>query len=370
MLKKELMEAIIINNVSEFEGLKNEWENLFIKSRCQNIFLSYDWHFTWWKYFCGKNDLVIVRVVENGETIAIAPLYVGKKFGFNCLSFIGSAVSDFEDFLFLEGSRVNQIVMSIFSVLESYKRWDILRVKKIKKSSNLYSCLKEFVQNNDFSSCLTKHKEGAPYLENPGNWESFAKQLKTKFLSDSKRRRRKLSDMGEVSFSGNIEDAKEIKETMDKLRELHKTRRNSKGEKSFLEDAACFEFFCDFARKMHEKNVLHLSSLRLNEKVVAVNFGTTLEASYGYQIPVFDQEYKPYAVSRLLLMELVKECFDLGIKKFDFMLGDESYKNDWNPIIEDLYFFTCAQKTKRGIVAKFLFSDFNMFIKRILKKAW
>jgi len=365
------MEALIINNIKEFEGFKEDWDRLFDRSLCKNIFLTFDWHNTWWKYFGRSRELFIVKVVENEEAIGIAPLFIEKNIGFRCLNFIGSNVSDFEEFLILgDVEKRNSVVECIFDAIQKNESWDIFRLKKIKESSGNYQGYREVKDKIVLIVSLDKHNEGAPYLENPGDWDKYSANIKAKFLSDTRRRNNKLSQLGEVSYSGNVTDVKEFDILMKKLKELHISRRKIKGEKSFLAEDYCFRFFCDIAKNMNEKGILHLSCLRLNEKIVALHFGFLFKDHFGYQIPVFDQEYKPYAVSRLLLLELIKECFNSGVKKFDFMLGDEGYKNDWNPKVEPLYFLTCVPKNFRGFMAKFIYYDLNLFVKKVLQKSW
>jgi hypothetical protein len=49
----------------------------------------------------------------------------------------------------------------------------------------------------------------------------------------------------------------------------------------------------------------------------------------------FDPKYSEHRVGHLLLMYLIKNSIENGLKEFDFMRGDYTYKQHWSTLIRN-----------------------------------
>ncbi len=49
----------------------------------------------------------------------------------------------------------------------------------------------------------------------------------------------------------------------------------------------------------------------------------------------FDPKYSEYRVGHLLFLYSIKDSIENGLREFDFMRGDESYKQQWNTLIRN-----------------------------------
>lgn len=358
----------VISSVDKFVKLKPEWERLVSSQEDVNIFLEYDWLFTWWKYFGASHELFILVAYQENRIIGIAPLMKVRRIGFMCLEFIGSALSDFEGVLAALGME-QDICEAMISFLLHERCADIWRIRRLKESNSIF---RAFVKIKDkkkhsFLISIHQHKERAPYLNLRDGQENFLKGLKPKFISDTQRRERKLKNEQNFRIVDVHDSAKPI---LDAMKELHISRRENKNTISFLKNCYAMDFFAEIIEKFHAKGWLSLKALFCREKIAAAHLGFIYKDIYHYYLPVFDDSFRVYAVSRILLNDLIKKSFELRCRMLDFMLGEEPYKFDWNPQLMPLYFCTVTPKTIKGIIAFILFDKINPMLKKWQGKSW
>ena len=89
-----------------FKGLKEIWKTLLSKSSAFTLFQEYDWLLSWWDVYGSRTELYILLCIKENEIIGIAPLMVKrvarKRIPKKVLSFIGTGVSDYLDFIVKE----------------------------------------------------------------------------------------------------------------------------------------------------------------------------------------------------------------------------------------------------------------------------
>lgn len=79
-------------------------------------------------------------------------------------------------------------------------------------------------------------------------------------------------------------------------------------------------------RRLRERGVLLVSSLRAGETLLAVHFGSHHDGRMTWWVPAYDPQYGKYSPGRLLLEELIKTSHAQGDREFDFLIGAEGYK--------------------------------------------
>ena len=147
-------------NDKEFRTLKEEWNKLLFRSTVNTIFLTWEWMFTWWKYYGQGKRLFIVTVRDKGgELLGLAPLCIkeAKAYGLTSmktLTFLGSGevCSDYLDFI-ISAERNEDILKAILEYLESHSRqWNYTSLSDISESSSNLDYIKEILRlrNIDF----------------------------------------------------------------------------------------------------------------------------------------------------------------------------------------------------------------------------
>ena len=97
--------------------------------------------------------------------------------------------------------------------------------------------------------------------------------------------------------------------------------------------------------------MLDLTLLEVDGCPVAGSLGFVDGETYYYYLPAFEPELAPLAPSGLLLSHLIERSFERGLRRFDFMLGDEPYKARWATEERETVNLVVGAPTLRGQAA-------------------
>ncbi|MGH9426845.1 MAG: hypothetical protein ACRD2L_11160, partial [Terriglobia bacterium] len=70
-----MMSLRVVRTFEEFENLSVVWNGLLAESRADQIFLRWEWQYTWAKHYLDQDQLWIILVYEDEQTVGIAPFY-------------------------------------------------------------------------------------------------------------------------------------------------------------------------------------------------------------------------------------------------------------------------------------------------------
>ena len=104
---KNKMHVECIKAEVDFKALKDEWNQLLSSSYSNSVFLTWEWLYTWWKYYNYSKKLFIVTVRDKeGALLGIAPMCITevKSNGLTSmktLTFLGTGevCSEYLDFI-------------------------------------------------------------------------------------------------------------------------------------------------------------------------------------------------------------------------------------------------------------------------------
>ena len=324
--------------------LEDIWEN-FEKESLNYCFQNYYWLKHWYNTTSKKNkiEICILLILQKNKLVMILPFYIEKEKGMKLLRWLGDEQADYMNGLFLKN---HQIYEKDFLIL-----WELIK-KQIPAFDLVYfEKQPEFIDDmhNPFVRYLKANKNNISnslVLTNSLDL-FFKKNLKKKFLADTRRRSKNLSKEGEVEFK--VCDINNISEKTKVTREMLSqkiNRVNNLKLKNFLNQDAQ-NFYLGFENSKFSNGQLHISSLNLNKKILSVHWGVVYKNIFYHLMPSISQnEFMKYAPGRLLLFNLIQWSIDNKIYKFDFTIGDEGYKRDWTKENNFLYDYVESNKLK------------------------
>lgn len=310
------MELKIITNEDEFRNLSKEWDELCDKVK-PFVFQYHYWLWTWWQTE-GKQDgeqLYIVTGRIDGKLILILPLVKHSFGGIKILKWLAEEPSDYCDVIIEENIKQEQCIKEAWQLIKKHSKTDVIQFTRLREDSVFYKVL-----GPELASI---YDNVAPYVLCETNWESYYKsKIKGDLRRDQGRKRRRLAEHGKVEFEvyENQEDL--IKYVLEKKYSQYTGKGVPKNMRS--------NFYQEIANLAHQHGHLHLSSLKVGDKILAVHFGLCDSDRMYWYIPVFEEDWYKYSPGRILLEELIKLSFAQKLKYFDFLFGDERYKSDWS----------------------------------------
>ncbi len=299
------------------------WENLVNSSDTATFFQRREWLTTWIKNFPVEHETV--AVFENEELIGLAPISFGEK----RISLLGTTpvlgheqVTDFGDIVCLVGKE-KDVWMALIDYLSKKYPGQFFSPNFIKENSPSFV----FLSGLDGHPVQTAT---SPYLTLPTTWEDYLQHLDRKDRHELRRKMKKLDSVKNSVYRADI-DATNRKKFFDLM-------RKSSTEKEIFLTPRMENFFSDFMNAVDkEKLVLWFMEIEGNVAAAALAFKFKDELLL-YNSGV-DFDYGRLSVGLLSKVFLLKWAMNLGIKKFDFLQGQERYKYDLGAVDGGLYQF-------------------------------
>src|SRR5262249_245244 len=98
------------------------------------------------------------------------------------------------------------------------------------------------------------------------------------------------------------------------------------------------EFFLDLATNPNSAGLIHVSRLAVGATSVAANLGLVYGECYYHVLASHDDgELSRYGPGAIHLRELLRHAIERGLRRFDFTIGDEPYKQEWSDAALKLY---------------------------------
>ena len=340
--KKSGITTRTIHDISEFEELRDDWVELFRESNCQEIFLSWEWSYTWWKYHRDEKHLWLITVWRENKLCGIAPFMLIKraKYGlkFRSLTSLGHPDNDISGFIMHKNEM--EIVRAICNHLTMHSNnWDVLEIKELPGDS---LAGKEFSSLMEKSGYITFEKNSPHYyVPITSDWRSYYEKLPRKMRKTVKSRLNKARKKGEISFKAY--EGKEL--TWDHFLAVFEVNKQSRFPHVFQSEQRR-QFFNDLFNLTRGNNWIEISLLEFDNKPIAYNIGFTLDGRFEGWHQGFDSQFAQLSPGAIAFMFFMEEYFNRGFREIDFLRGDESYKNEWNTLPREFLDIRIVKSTK------------------------
>ncbi len=331
MINDDSQQAFSIDEISDwqaFHALAPEWNQLLSNSNTDNYFFTYEWISIWIKHFCSESKpfILIAREKETGELLGAAPLVIEEKRNFSGLflrelSFLGNGLLEIDHLDFIINKKVENEISEAFAknIHQQKNRWDKIFFDGLASSSKV---LQKLLSYSDHSLI---YEESCPYLPLPDNWTSLKQTFGKNLRYNLGRYKRKLqkNHPGTVSYQ-IVKSENELARVMSKLYQLHSSEK-----KDLFKNRIVEEFNNEISKYVLETGNLRFYSLNVEEKIIAVLYCFRYKDTILFYQSGYDSEWQNYSPGRLLMAYAIKNAISEKAKEFDFLRGNEDYKNSW-----------------------------------------
>ena len=300
-----------------FESCDRLWRTVLEHRVEPTIFDFPTWQKTWWKHFGKGLELRLVSV-SSGEAAStlVAPLQLE---GGTAAFLGGTDLVDYHDFISPNGAAPE----AIEAVLHCLSEDGIERVVlySVPEGSPTLGIFAQVASANGWE-VESEQEDVAPRLELPGSWEEYLAMLRKKDRHELRRKLRRLEAAGAVTHV-ELTTPNDVGAAMGDFMRLHRMSMPDKAEFMTTERE---EFFRDAAGCLAAEGMTCLRFLELDGERVAAS----LSFICGGVKYLYNSGYNPahshLAVGLLNHAYNIQRSIEQGLKVFDFMRGDESYK--------------------------------------------
>lgn len=321
-----------IENVSAFERLRDEWNEILTTSACDCLFLTWEWLFTWWKHLSEGRRLCICTVRCGSELVAIAPLATRPRrlrylSMFPALEFLGmgSVGSDYLNLIIRPGAEQGAIKALAKDLANRKCMVELSQVERTARHA-----VDLGLQLKRYDWVPTRTTTGfCPYIKLVGHSrESYIACLGPSHRYNFRRRLRKIQATFDVRFEETRSEIQRRK-ALPLLVTLHHRRWYGRGGSDAMHKPALVAFHEEFSRIALERGWLRLYILWLDEKPAAALYGFNYKGTFYFYQSGFNPEYQKYSVGLVTMGLVIERAIDEEATEYDLLHGEEEYKFLW-----------------------------------------
>lgn len=350
----------IVDGPARFESLRPEWEELLAGSAADELFLTWEWLHTWWRHVGqadGRRRLSLVAVRRRGELAALAPWALAPSRAWHpvpgrTLQLLGTGTvgSDYLDVVLRRG-REDRAVDGLAGWLD--ERGEVVELAQLVRGRSSAGRLALRLRDRGWTA-VERPAGVCPYADLAGvTWEGYLGSLGSSHRQNVRRRLRQLQRGFEVELR-RAETEEEAAAGFEVLLELHRRRWRGRGGSDALDDPAVVAFHREVVRLAARRGWLRLYVLRLDGRPAAALYGFLYRGRFLFYQSGFDPDVARHSVGLVLMGLSIRDAIADGAREYDFLHGDESYKDRWaNGVRElarlELYPPSVAGTARRGL---------------------
>lgn len=330
--KQGKLKIKIYDNFEEMQYLKERWNDLLVQSTFPNIFLTWEWITTWWKWFGQNGKLRLLEVFEGERMVAIIPLYEGSisvlpGIKMSALRFIGDGGPVYPDYLgpiiSADDVPLMDSIAGLLVTIIGEKVSVIWLSSMLLDSSPNQSLVDQYKKK--FTTEITD-EEVCPSISLPKDYETFLSKLHRRRRESVRRQLRKAKKKFNIRIE-RCDTSKSVNTVFDQLRAIYKKSfRGQEDLNSCFNRDDYFEFHQEIAKSFADKKWLRLYLLWFDDTPVAFVYGYMFNNIYWYYQTSYDQAYRKSGAGSVAIQLVIKAVIEEGAKEFDFLRGDEEYK--------------------------------------------
>jgi CelD/BcsL family acetyltransferase involved in cellulose biosynthesis len=288
--------------VSSFGDLQEDWVRLASESR--NVFSTWEWASTWWRRYGGAHEPLVASSREEGDVVALLPLYLWSRRPVRIARLIGHGPADQLGAICAPGANA--------TAAEALRQTDVDLV------------LMELLSGREpWEELLGQQpllRESSPTISLGAGWDGYLASRSANLRQQIRRRGRQLDRRHAARF--RLATAPErLQEDLTLLYALHRARWGSRSAFARFE-----AFHRDFATIALERGWLRLWFLELDERPAAAWYGFRFAGVESYYQAGRDPAFRDESVGFVLLAHSIRQAAEEGVLEYRLLRGAESFK--------------------------------------------
>ncbi|MBI4594279.1 MAG: GNAT family N-acetyltransferase, partial [Candidatus Rokubacteria bacterium] len=310
------------------------------RTRLRSPFLTWTWQTEWVRAFAADRRLEIWRVDddEGGGVVAVLPLYEAEPGRWRLVG--GADVSDYLDLVAAAGREEEAWGALLGARAASGAAWELHAVPAASPTVTALPALAEAFGLR----ARVAVEERCPVLALPASWTDYLASLSGKQRHELGRKMRRLErevpEARAVSVAARAAGEVRFGDFLD----LH--RRSRTGKARFM-DSRMEGFFRRMAAALADRGMMRLWFLDTAGGPLATFMTIEWDGTVGLYNSGFHPERAVLAPGLVLLAHVIRDAIERGMRRFDFLRGEERYKYDFGAAPEDVCAVTIAPARHR-----------------------
>ena len=316
------------------------WDSLLAVARLRSPFLSWTWQAHWVESFAADRRLDVRRVTDaDGELVAVLPLYEAAP---GTLELVGGAdVSDYLDLLARAGREEEAWAALLQARAAERDRWVLHAVPAASPTVRALSAL----AGSCSLSATVEPEERCPVLSLPSSWDAYLASLSGKHRHELTRKIRRFEREVPDGRIVSVHTAHDVAARLGDFLALHRASRTGKAK--FM-DARMETFFRAAIPALAARDGVRLWLLEAGGEPIASFICLEWDDTVGLYNSGFSPGRAALSPGLVLLSHIIRDAIARRRPRFDFLRGEERYKLDFEPTLEDVFRVEIASAATRA----------------------
>ena len=312
-----------------------EWRTLCEQGPSEYPFYRPEWIRAHVRAFAPHSRVILITARAGGRLAAVLPLV--EETGFYCglpvrkLRGAANWHSCRFDLVRTEGPEGDAAVLSVWESLRLLPDWHLLELSDVPQAGALEQlvCAARAAGFPVGRSASIR----SPYvpIAADGNVEEWwPDRASGKFRKDLRRAARNLNAQGEVRLSRVSEASAEI---LKQFYELERSGWKGREGTAIACSPATQQFYDEITREAQRFGYLSFYFLECSNHALAAHFGLSYRGRYFMPKVAYDEQYERYAPGHLLMGAILRDCVKRGIREYDCLGPDQSWKMKWTTAV-------------------------------------
>ena len=331
-------EALSVEVTKDFASLADEWHSFQESADC-TPFQTYEWLDSWLRCIgepASICPLIVAVRRSSGELLMLLPLAMERKGFLRRLVFLGRGLCDYN------APLLHRDVSTIVSRGRAREMWDRAQAEIERHCGRPHVILLDRMpaeiggQPNPLMDLTTQLNPSAAYAASlTSDWDGFyAAHRSSTTRRRDRSKRKKLAENGAIELL--VAEGDDISTTLNRLFAQKQRAFERMGVGNLFAKPGYQAFFVNVAQSA--PSLVHVSRLSVGGSCAANNLGLIFQGCYYYVLASYnDGPMSRHAPGTAHLHELMRLSIARGLTRFDFTIGDESYKLDWADTKTDLF---------------------------------
>jgi CelD/BcsL family acetyltransferase involved in cellulose biosynthesis len=320
------LQGQVLRGPEAYQTLRPDWLRLAKLQHGANIFQAPDLLDCWSRHFATDTPEALATIVvrgQDGRAVLIWPLVVERKGLVRVARGAGSPFGQYDEIVLDPDCDAAEAFAIAGEVLMRKARPDLVVLERVRADGALHGVI---------GAVAPLSGEGAPYSNLSQGSAKLMAGLKSRVLSQQKKRVRRFEQEGVVGFEIAADPAQAaawLAEAMEIKREwLRSTGRFSR---AFLKSATA-DCLADCARTLARPEAsprMIVSRLTLDGRTAAIEMGFCHRGTYHLYLGAFSDALGKFGPGNILTEKLLHWCADNGIDRYDMLAPRSRNKSEW-----------------------------------------
>lgn len=333
-----------VTTKEQFYSLKDKWNSLLKESSANNVYLTWEWLYTWWEIYGDSiRHLNILTVKDNDEIVAIAPLITTDRkkeglFTLKSLEFLGTGEDEKDEVCsnyinFIVKNDAEDIYKAIFNYIQrglEEKQWDRVFLSSVPYSSATITFFSNGIkQNLGKGSYLVNISGPIPcaIISLLAEWDAYLRYISKMWRDKIKKWRRDIASNGDIQ-SELVTEPDKILTAFNDFVNLHQKRWQDIDEPGLFSSSKFTDFHRKILKLFSDNRWVRIRLLKCNGKTIAASYNFNFDKTIYSYSSAYDRNFKTKVAIGLLERTYdIEDAIRDGYKYYDFYKAKEgSYK--------------------------------------------